>query len=200
MDVELAAGVPADLRDQAAEVFFAGFGAKLRRVLGDDERARAFWAAAMAEDGTTLAVDPADRRVLGLMATTDRGHRATDNEWACARAVYGPAAAILRLMLLSVMQHRHRPGELHLEFLAVSPVARSRGVGSRLLQRADEIARERGMERVTLEVIASNPRARALYERSGFWVTETHRMGPVSRRLVGCDAYDVMVRPLRPAR
>lgn len=46
--------------------------------------------------------------------------------------------------------------------------ARGRGLGRRLLAAAIHAAREQGMERIELEVFASNTRAIALYESLGF--------------------------------
>jgi GNAT superfamily N-acetyltransferase len=45
---------------------------------------------------------------------------------------------------------------------------RSQGIGTQLLGRALQLARERGASQVTLCVDTDNPRARALYERLGF--------------------------------
>lgn len=52
--------------------------------------------------------------------------------------------------------------------VAVVPRHRGRGLGVFLLSRVLEIARERGIETVFLEVRVSNERAVALYERLGF--------------------------------
>jgi len=195
MGVELVQGIAADTQAEAMEVFWESFRGKMHRVLGDDERARQFWAAALTDVGTTLALDSETGRPLGLMSASDREHPATSNEWPAAKDAYGALQAFGRLMLLAQMNHKPKPGELYIEFLAVHSSARGRGVGGLMLQRADEIARERGLDRVTLEVIDTNPRARALYERSGFWVEATKSMGP-TRRLFGFDRYHAMVRPL----
>lgn len=56
----------------------------------------------------------------------------------------------------------------HIEDLYVHPVYRSQGVGSRLLAVAESLAEERGYGRVGLGVGIDNPRARSLYERTGF--------------------------------
>lgn len=52
--------------------------------------------------------------------------------------------------------------------VAVTPKHRGRGLGVFLLSRVLEIARERGIETVFLEVRVSNRRAVTLYERLGF--------------------------------
>jgi RimJ/RimL family protein N-acetyltransferase len=52
--------------------------------------------------------------------------------------------------------------------MGLLPEYRGRGLGRRLAEAAVAAARERGMERIALEVFASNTRAIALYERLGF--------------------------------
>lgn len=61
--------------------------------------------------------------------------------------------------------YRHR-GRLGIGML---PEARGRGLGRRLMVEAIEAARRQGMERIELDVFASNTRAIALYESLGFW-------------------------------
>jgi RimJ/RimL family protein N-acetyltransferase len=66
---------------------------------------------------------------------------------------------------------RHgREGFRHAGRLGIGmlPEARGRGLGRRLVTAALDAARARGMERVELEVFASNTRAVALYESLGF--------------------------------
>ena len=50
----------------------------------------------------------------------------------------------------------------------VVPERRSQGIGTQLLRRAFQLARERGASRATICVDTDNPRARSLYERLGF--------------------------------
>ena len=50
----------------------------------------------------------------------------------------------------------------------VVPERRSQGIGTQLLRRALQLARERGASQATICVDTDNPRARSLYERLGF--------------------------------
>jgi ribosomal protein S18 acetylase RimI-like enzyme len=52
--------------------------------------------------------------------------------------------------------------------LAVVPGWRGRGIGRRLLAAVEDLARERGHCKITLEVREDNPAAMALYRRLGF--------------------------------
>jgi GNAT superfamily N-acetyltransferase len=56
----------------------------------------------------------------------------------------------------------------HLSVLAVAKEAEGKGVGSALLEKSVEWAKQRGSDRLTLSALVTNARARALYERKGF--------------------------------
>lgn len=58
--------------------------------------------------------------------------------------------------------------EAHVLNLCTAPEFEGRGLGRRMLQALLKIARGHGAQRVFLEVRPSNPRALALYQRSGF--------------------------------
>lgn len=73
--------------------------------------------------------------------------------------------------------------------MGVHPEHRGRGLGRRLAGKAIERAWEQGLEKIELEVYASNRAARALYERLGFTVEGVKRR---SRKLDG--EYDDLVQ------
>jgi len=72
--------------------------------------------------------------------------------------------------------------------MGVCKAFRRRGIGARLIARTLERARVRGLERVELEVFASNQAAVELYKKSGFAVEGTKRN---ARKLDG--VYDDVV-------
>ncbi|MFW6049954.1 MAG: ribosomal protein S18-alanine N-acetyltransferase [Myxococcota bacterium] len=71
-----------------------------------------------------------------------------------------PAAAFLDCWLVA--------DELHVLNLATHPAHRRRGHGRRLMREALDLARERSLQCVTLELRASNEPARRLYADLGF--------------------------------
>ena len=58
--------------------------------------------------------------------------------------------------------------ELHLLNVTVAPAWQGRGHGRQLLQVVQDLARQRGLASLWLEVRQSNTRARSLYRRIGF--------------------------------
>ena len=63
--------------------------------------------------------------------------------------------------------HTLKPGEAYIEQIGVAAAARGKGVGTLLLQWAEQWAREHSATLLTLSVLNGNP-ARRLYERFGF--------------------------------
>jgi ribosomal protein S18 acetylase RimI-like enzyme len=64
---------------------------------------------------------------------------------------------------------------LHIRGLAVAPAHQRRGVARALVEAAAASARERGVRRITLRVLAPNAGARAFYESCGFVVEGVQR-------------------------
>ena len=77
-----------------------------------------------------------------------------------------PLIVVLIWLVVDAIHHTH---------VAVLPFPRGLGIGTALMQRVFDEARQLGARRATLEVRASNEGARRLYERLGFYVAGTRR-------------------------
>jgi ribosomal protein S18 acetylase RimI-like enzyme len=75
--------------------------------------------------------------------------------------------ALLKLPPLGT-EHPRPAGIPEVEDLFVAASCRSNGIGSRLLQGAEEAARRRGFDRVGLAVAVRNMAARRFYDRAGY--------------------------------
>ena len=65
------------------------------------------------------------------------------------------------------MEDEAKAGEFYIDSLAVSLPYRNQGVGTALIEKAKEMAKEKGISVVTLAVEPEN-RAKRLYQRLGF--------------------------------
>lgn len=70
--------------------------------------------------------------------------------------------------LVTLVDYFNERPHAHLSVLAVTRAAEGKGVGSALLERSMQWAKERGSDRLTLSALVTNARARRLYERKGF--------------------------------
>lgn len=78
-----------------------------------------------------------------------------------------PQVAGMALVSLQGEFMSHEPSS-HLEAIAVATGMEGRGVGRALLEAAEQGARERGAQSMTLHVFNANTRAHKLYEAIGF--------------------------------
>jgi ribosomal protein S18 acetylase RimI-like enzyme len=88
------------------------------------------------------------------------------------RDLLGWVGALRAVVGLRMANHRPARDELYVDGVAVAAEARGQGIGTLLMDEAAAIARETGKRWLRLDVISTNPRAQALYERLGYRVTK----------------------------
>jgi ribosomal protein S18 acetylase RimI-like enzyme len=145
--------------------------------LGSEERARMILERIFTIPGhrfsyeeTILAVY--EGKVIGLL-TSYPGRRLGKIDRMADRLILkqyrlrGKLALIIRVWPLLFMNETKRD-EYLIGNLAVKSLYRGRGVGHLLLERAEEIARKEGLNKLALRVAIENTGARKLYESFGF--------------------------------
>ena len=192
--ITVSLGLPPSLRDQAAVIYWQAFGGKLGRVMGPDARAHAFLARVMRADHALVARDETGA-LLGLAGFKTPQGSFAGGSWTDMRAVYGLAVLAWRLQLLALLSREVDNDRFLLDGICVAPAARGLGVGSALMAAIEDEARARGYAYVRLDVIDTNWRARALYERLGYMGIKTAPLGPL-RHVFGFDAAVTMVKPV----
>ena len=165
-------------RALAAHLFWQAFSAKLGKVMGPEARALRFFEAAM-DPAFALAARDDDGALLGLAGFKTAQGGLVAGELQDLAQVYGWFGALWRGMLLGALERDVKPDVFQMDGIFVDASARGRGVGTALLQAVLQEAAQRGLAEVQLDVIDSNPRARALYERVGFKVVGTETTGPL---------------------
>ena len=192
--ITVSLGLPPSLRAQAASIYWQAFGGKLGRVMGPDARAHAFLARVMRADHALVARDKTGA-LLGLAGFKTPQGSFAGGSWTDMRAVYGLAGLAWRLPLLALLSREVDNDRFLLDGICVAPAARGLGVGSALMAAIEDEARARGYAYVRLDVIDTNWRARALYERLGYMGIKTAPLGPL-RHVFGFDAAVTMVKPV----
>ena len=187
-------GLPAGAEDTAAALYWEAFGTKLTRVMGPPDKALAFILRVLDPTHAISAVD-ASGDLLGVVGFKTSKSALVGGTFADMRAIYGLPGAVWRAALISLLERDVENERFLLDGIFVAPKARGRGVGSALLEAVMQEAKRRGYESLRLDVINTNPRARALYERHGFHAKGTHHL-TLLRPLFRFDSATTMVRDL----
>ncbi|WP_424968731.1 GNAT family N-acetyltransferase [Dinoroseobacter sp. S375] len=193
-DIVVRAGFPEAQRDRAAALYWQAFQGKLHRLMGPEAKALSFLRQVADPDFAISALGP-DGRLLGVAGFKTAEGGFMGGEMADLRAVYGGLGALWRGLGLSVLERPVTPGILLMDGIMVEASARGQGIGRALLTAIKQTARSQGCRQVRLDVIDTNPRARALYEREGFVAGDTTDLGPF-RALFGFRSATTMICPL----
>lgn len=190
--------MPEPLRSAAARLYLEAFGAKLGPILGRGAQAERFLAGVL-RPGNALVALSDERALIGLAGFHDDHGGFVGGGAAELSAAYGGFGALWRGAALSLFERGPGPGELLMDGIAVAPAARGLGLGSALIEALAAYAAARGLDAIRLDVVDTNPRARALYERLGFTAGE-ETGSSLLRPVFGFSRSLTMRRPVsRPA-
>lgn len=170
-------GFSEDQRADAAVLFWQAFGGKLSKLLGPEARALAFLGPVL-DPSHCLTVSDPNGQLLGIAGIKTTQGALVGGSGADLARVYGTLGTLWRGPLLSMLERAVEPDLLLMDGIAVSPDARGLGIGTQLLDAVVEEAARQGKHAVRLDVINTNPRAKALHERRGFVAKGKERTFP----------------------
>ncbi|WP_299673066.1 GNAT family N-acetyltransferase [uncultured Roseobacter sp.] len=171
-------GVRPEHRTSAALGYWRAFARKLRYPLGPERKAVRFIESVLDPSHAISAVS-ASGDFLGVAGFKTPQGALVGGGFRDLVATYGWASATLRGGLIHTLERECADGTLLMDGIFVDPDARGQGVGKALLQAIEAHAVSLGLRKVRLDVIDTNPRARALYEREGFLENAVTRLGPL---------------------
>ncbi|MEM9516915.1 MAG: GNAT family N-acetyltransferase [Actinomycetota bacterium] len=178
--------------DQAADnTFRALLGRQSVRIV-----AEAFLAPGHDLSHQYVTVAEIDGEVVGMLSgySADQHAASTDQPLEDAAGFRKYRMAVLHRIGARIFDFMDRlpDGDWYVQAVAVDQSGRGKGVGSALLQNAEQTARTAGCERITLDVAVNNDRARRLYERLGYEAESSSKPIP----LVPSAAVHRMAKPL----
>ena len=177
--MKILANLPDSFRASAVELFLDSLGEKIIPAMGKRGRAEALLAKALNGQACFLAVEGS--RLLGMIGLNTSQSLFVQAGLTDFVRNAGFFRSLWTLPILGAMEHASAADELYIEMIAVSPEARGKGVGRALMQEAEERCRKLGKNRLTLQVVDTNPRAKKLYEEMGFRTIKTYSVQPWGR-------------------
>jgi ribosomal protein S18 acetylase RimI-like enzyme len=168
-------------RRTLAALLYEGYARKAAALRVDRETALAVLADALDLDRCFVAVRGGS--AVGVVGLVEGRGRALAFPFMLVRRHFGLLRSLAYFLLLSIRRWtRPAAGELVFEALAVSPRERNQGIGTRLVERVEAYAREKGYRSVGLEVTDSNHTAIRLYSRLAYAIVRTRHYRFVPRQ------------------
>ncbi|MGJ8587761.1 MAG: GNAT family N-acetyltransferase [Yoonia sp.] len=190
--MKITVGIPEKDREEAAALYWDAFGEKLGFTMGPKYQAMMFVRSVLRPDHGICAHDD-DGRLLGIAGFKTSKGALVGGDFNDLRRVYGWVSAAIRCSLLSLLERDTENERFLMDGLFVAPEARGMGVGTALLDAIVDEARRRGYDQVRLDVVDTNPRAKALYRHVGFKEIKTVKIG-LLKHIFGFSASTTMVR------
>lgn len=194
--MKIEAGFTAQERPQIAEMYWAAFGQKLGRVMGPAKRAEAFISDVLDPTHGLCARDDSGA-LLGVVGFKTFKGALVGGAWRDLARHYGWLGSTWRLAFLALLERDTENERFLMDGIFVTEAAQGRGVGTALLAAIVREAGLRGYSEIRLDVIDTNPRARALYEREGFVAGGTQNLGPL-RHIFGFGSATSMIKQIKP--
>ncbi len=163
----------------AVELYFNSLKEKLEPILGSDERAKKLLAKSVTADQCIAAVH--EGKIIGILGVQTKDGGFVNPSLKTMTSIYGKIGGVIRLAGLALLYHRTKTGEVYVDGVAVHPAMRGKGIGTKLLEVLESKALERQMKVITLDVIDTNPKAKALYKRLGFIEIKKEDIRPLNR-------------------
>jgi GNAT superfamily N-acetyltransferase len=192
--ITISVGLPDPLRDQATVLYLEAFGQKLGPVLGHDARATQFLTSVQRPSQAIVAMSSGGQ-LLGIAGFHDRNGGFIGGSYRDIARVYGHVGAVWRAIILSIFDRDVRSDHLLMDGVVVEASQRGNGIGTLLLTAIEDHARKQAKTAIRLDVVDTNPRARALYERRGYAATRKQKI-PFANRFFGFRTVTTMIRHL----
>ncbi len=180
------------LEHAAATLYWQAFRAKLGKLLGPESRAIKFFAETINHAAMLAAFE--NDALVGIAAFQNGPDGFSAAGVGDLFRHYG-LGAVWRIIPLALLDRRGAAGVLQMDGICVRADMRGCGVGTKLLRALFDHARANGYHGITLDVIDTNPRARALYETLGFKTTKVWQT-TVMRPLLGFTTATKMTKML----
>ncbi|WP_181151144.1 GNAT family N-acetyltransferase [Paenibacillus sp. PCH8] len=121
-----------------------------------------------------------DEKVVGFLGYNVGKKAFTPANHIAFRNVFPPIVATWRFFLYKfyLKFHLYPENVMHIDPIVVIEEARGKGIGRLLLTELEQVAKNKQITRINLEVVDTNPSAQKLYERIGYVIQKELKSGP----------------------
>ena len=182
--------IPEQYRHDTVELYDEAFGQKLSvAVRNEQERKKLFYKGLILKYAIGAV---SQKRLVGIAGfQTPEGSLTGGIRYRDLLSQLGFIKGNWAAVIFSLYERKPGPGQLLMDGIVVHHAYHGRGIGSHLLRKIADYARQNGFRTVRLDVIDTNVDAKRLYERQGFTPVRTERF-PHLRWLLGFGSSTTM--------
>ena len=184
-------GLPENYRPSAAYLYNEAFSQKFAVAVRSDKERISLLENCLVPEYAIIALS--NNKLIGITGFhTPKGSLTGGITYSDLVSQLGIFKGNWAALIFSLYERKPAPGELLMDGIAVHSEFRGKGVGSKLLDEIVKYARENKYDKIRLDVININPRAKQLYERKGFEAIKTQNF-PYLRKVLGFSSSTTMV-------
>lgn len=183
-------GLPERYRSSAATLYDEAFGQKFSVAIRSDRKRLSLLESCFVPEFAIVALS--GNKLVGIAGFhTPKGSLTAGITYSNLVSRLGFFEGTWAALIFSLYERKPIPGELLMDGIVVHRGFREKGIGSKLLDEVARYASEHRYDRVRLDVIDTNPRAKTLYEQKGFQAVKTEEY-PYLRWLLGFGSSTTM--------
>ena len=152
--------------DQAINIYYFAFKKKIRALIKSKEKALAIHKKALNPGRVLYAL--LDERVVGIAGLHYDNKNFMEIKYKDLREHFNPIQSYFIYFIYKIMSPKFKNDVIRIDSIAVDEDVRGQGIGSILIEKVFELAKDKEFKEVILEVVDTNPKAKKLYERIGF--------------------------------
>ena len=184
-------GIPHEFMDEAIALYEEAFGKKIAVAIKEDSERRRVLLSSFVPEYAISAL--ASDRLVGIAGIhTKKGSLTGGIGYKELISQLGFIKGNKAALIFSLYERKPKEGELVMDGITVHSEYRGKGIGGMLLTKVKEYALQHGLSCIRLDVIDINPRAKALYERSGFKVVKKEEF-PYLKNVLGFGGSETMI-------
>lgn len=178
MKMNYAYPLPEKFKTDALELFVSALCGKLPPPLRKGNRAIELFSKSMDTNFVIGAIG--NGKLLGMLGFRTCDGCPMDASFGSLVSSLGLIDGIYSTIGCYFLDYRPAEDECYVDGIAVSSESRGMGVGTAMIGELEKIAARQNLRKLSLQVVDTNPRAQALYERIGFVASEREDIRPLN--------------------
>ena len=195
MKIEFILGIPEEHREKAILLFEEAFGEKFSLAVNNKDIRLELFRNHFDLKFAIAAIN--DSQLVGIAGfSIDKNSLTSKLQYSHLIEKLGFLKGNWAALILSLYKRNSVDNQLLMDGISVDKKCRGQGIGEKLLNELISFAKARDFNRIRLDVIDSNQRAKKLYERVGFKVVRKERF-PYLKWLLGFSGSEELIHIIR---